>query len=235
MSGAISAAIAAIAASAAAANGAFVQDPTPTIDDTGATSTTISKTLTGVAAGSLIVAHISFSSSGNISGVNDGSAYTADPTGKLTDTSNSQSSQVYFLPNAGAGSHTVTVTFDSAIPYRRLRLYEISGIAAASPLDKSTGQYQGGAGTAPNALSSGATATTANANCFVLGLTTNTGEGEPGSGTRSAGTGFTISPTADQIMTAEGKNVSATGAQTATFTMSVSTSQVTHVLAFKRA
>jgi hypothetical protein len=101
-------------------------------------------------------------------------------------------------------------------------------------LDQGTGQAQATPGTGANAVSSGASAATTNANDFVLGFSQNETESDPGTGTVSAGTGYTISG-ANLIMCVESKSVAATGAQTATFTQSVDNTRITHVVAFKEA
>lgn len=83
-------------------------------------------------------------------------------------------------------------------------------------------------------MSSGATAATTNANDFVLCLTQNTSEIDPGTGTLTAGTGYTKNGTAVHTV-AESKSVSATGAQTGTWTQSVNHNRTTQVIAFKEA
>lgn len=206
------------------------------VDDSSGTATTIAATLTGVSAGNLLVAIVGFGDpTGAITcSVSDGTAYTADAAGKVRDTFNTQSSQVFYLPNAGAGSHTITATLSVAESYRRIRVFEISGVATASPEDKAAGQYLSNVGTTTDSISSGATATTTNANDFVLGLVQDTGSTDPGSGTLAAGTGYTLSGT-NQIIGAEYKNVSSVGAQTATFTDTKNSNRTAHVLALKLA
>lgn len=205
------------------------------VDDSGAGSTTISVTLNGVAAGNAIDVFVGFGDAGTETcTVSDGTAYTADAAGKKRDTGNSQSSQNFYLLNVGSGTHTITATLGSSVAFRHVRAIEISGIQTSAAEDKAAGQFQAGPGTGANAVSSGATAATTNANDFVLGLTQDSQEADPGTGTLTAGTGYTISGT-NIILGVESKSVAATGTQTATFTQSVANSRTTHVIAFKEA
>lgn len=203
-----------------------------TADDVGS-STTIATTITGVTAGSALVVLVGYGSAvATISGVSDGTAYTAAADGACIDSVNTQSSRVYYLLNAGSGSHTVTATFSTSVTGRRIRVVEVSGIATTAAEDKSANQQQNAVGTTTDSISSSATAATSNANDFVLGLTQDTSNGDPGTGTLSAGTGYTLSG-ANQIIGVEGKLVSSTGAQTATFTDTKNANRTTHVLALK--
>jgi len=197
--------------------------------------TTVSDTITGVTAGNHIVAHVGCDDGAGtitISGVSDGTAYSLGDA-KRVDTGNNQFGTVYYLENAGSGSHTVTATATGGTPTNMvLRLFEVSGLQTSASLDKNTGQAQASPGTGADGVSSGATATTANANDFIMGFTQNTGEAPSGTSAITAGTGFTKSGTAD-YMACESKSVSSTGTQTATFTQSVNVARVTHVIAFK--
>ncbi|CAB4182401.1 hypothetical protein UFOVP1077_2 [uncultured Caudovirales phage] len=205
------------------------------VDDSGGTATTASIALTSVTAGNLLASFVGWSDgAGTITcTVSDGTAYTSGAS-KLTGGTDAQASQVFYLPNAGSGTHTSVATFSSTTTFRRHRIDEYSGLATASPIDQATGQQQNTPGTGADAISSGTTSTTANANCFVVGYTQNTTEIDPGTGTLTAGSGYTIFGT-NKIMGVETKSVSATGAQTATFTQSVNNSHTTHVIAFKEA
>lgn len=202
---------------------------------TSAGVTTVSDTITGVVAGNHIIAHVGCDSSGGaitLSGVSDGTAYAVGDPLRL-DAGNNQFGQVFYLENAGSGSHTVVATATGGTPGNMIiRLFEVSGLLTSSSLDKNFGQLQSAPGIGANGVSSGATAATTQANDFVIGLTQNTGEAFPGTSTITAGTGYTKSGT-DNYMAAESKSVTATGAQTATFTQSVATARVSHVLAFK--
>lgn len=214
-------------------SGAFVQSGY-TVDDSGGSASTIAVTLPGVTAGNLLAAHVGWGDSGGTCAVNDGTAYSVADTHR-SDVTNNESGQVFYLPNVGAGSHPATATFTGATPpFRRIRLVEISGLATSSPIDQNIGNVQTAAGTSANGVTSTATSATTNANDFVVGFTQDTTEPDPGTGTLTAGTGYTISGT-NLIMGLESKNVAATGAQTATFTQSVNNGRITHCVAFIQA
>ena len=208
--------------------GAIVQSAYA-VNDAGGSATTIAATLNSVVAGNTLVAHCGFSAGAGTISVSDGTAYSTGDS-KRNDTN--QDGQVFYLENVGSGTHVITATNTVSQPFRRIRVYEISGLATSSSLDKNVGQGQTAPGTGANGISSSATAATANATDFILGLTQNGSMNDPGTGTTSAGTGYTINGS-NRIMAAESKSVAATGAQTATFTQSSAATATTHVLAFK--
>jgi len=202
--------------------------------DNGTSSTTVSATITGVAAGSAIIAFVGNDNTGPTCSVSDGNAYTQTADG-TADNINGQPSRVFYLLNAAAGDHTVTATWSGAVPFRRLLLIEVAGLASSAAEDVSAHQGQASPGLATDAISSSATATTTEANTFVLGLTQNCSSAGAESTTLNAGTGYTLIGNR-QMLTAEYKNVSTAGAQTATFTDTVANnSRTTHVVAFKLA
>jgi hypothetical protein len=197
------------------------------VDDTGSTATTIATTITGVTAGSALVA---FVGGGDTSGtitctVSDGTSYTIAGAKNYYAVA-SQSSWVFVLPNAGAGSHTVTATFSTTTPYRRIRVLEVSGLDTTAPIDQAT---QTSDDTSP--YSSGVSSATTNANDVVLGFYQNAYE-LPAT-TRVAGTGYTLYGT-NYMMAVEWGLVSATGTQEATFTGNSGGSTL-HVVALKKA
>lgn len=216
-------------------SGAVVQSGR-NVDDTGATSTTIAVTLTGVVAGNHLVAFLGWEdvSSTLTAGVSDGSAFSVGAPA-VHHGADTQDGEVFYRENVGAGSHTITGTISGATGFRRLRVLEVSGLATASSLDVTgVGQAQTPAGTGANAVSSTATGATTNATDFVMGFSQDTSESDPATGTVTAGTGYTISGS-DVLLSVESKSVAATGAQTATFTQSVNNNRVTHVVPFKEA
>ena len=204
------------------------------VEDSGGLSTTIAATITGVIAGNALVVFVGYGGVGLTVTVSDGTTYTESASGVCEDTGNNQASRVFYLANAGSGSHTITATLSSSAGYRRIRVFEISGLASSGIEDVSADQFQDTPGTTTDVISSSATATTTQADCLVLGLSQDTLEADPGSGTLTAGTGYTIVGS-NLILGAEYKVVSTTGAQTATFTQSVDNSHTTHVIAFKKA
>ena len=194
-------------------------------------------TISGVTAGSTLVVHIGWDNGGGatISSVSDGTAYTVGDATRV-DSTNTEAGAVYFLQNASAGSHTITATMSTTSSVIYLRAYEIGGVVTTGGVNQATGQVQnstsGLPGTGANGVSSSATAATTAANCFVIGFSQNNSEGPPGTGTFSAGTGYLLVGT-EAHMGAAYKNVTTTGAQTATFTQSVNNSRTNHVLAFE--
>ena len=218
--------------------GGYIVQSAYVADDSANYSATIAASLSGVTAGNAIVACFGFGDSTgavNVSNVTDNSnGMSSSSIGKIHDTGNTQSGALYYRANVESGSHTITATFDTTTPYRRIRVFEIGGVATSSIEDRSTGQTQSNVGTTTDSISSGATSATTNANDFILGITQDTGNTDPGTGTMSAGTGFTLSGS-NQILSAEYKNVSSTGAQAATFTDSKNSSRITYVIALKNA
>jgi hypothetical protein len=192
----------------------------------------ISTTLTGVAPGSLILAHVGNDNTGNPSVAIDGFRIADGP---RFDPPNNQSGYVFYRENAPQGAMPVKVKLSAAQSTVRLRVYEISGIALSNAFDSAVGRSQNTPGTGADAVSSGASAPTGNANDFVVGLSQNTAELDPGTGTITAGTGFTQAGPSKNIMTGERKLVTSTGQQTAIFTQSVNNNRVTHVVSFRAA
>lgn len=210
--------------------GAIVQSAF-TVDDTGTAALTVAATLNGVVAGNTLVAHVGYGNTTTpTSTASDGTAYSVGDAQRVN--SDNQNGKVFYLENAGAGTHTVTVTLTGSEAFRRLRFYEVSGLATSSSLDQNIGAGQTTPGTGANAVSSTATAATTNATDFVMGFSQDTTDTNPGTGTISAGTGYVINGV-NRIMAVESKSVVATGAQIATFTQSTNVSTVTHVVAFK--
>jgi hypothetical protein len=201
-------------------------------DDTGTNGTTIAASLTGIAAGNTIVVHVGWQDSGAITcTVSDGSSYSVADA-KRRDSVQGQSGEVFYFENSGGGNKTVTATFSTTTGFRRIRIYEITGIVTSSVLDQSAGQAQTGPGTTSDAVTSGNTATTTNAADYLMGFSQDTSELDPGTGTVTAGTNYTIGTT-NIIMSVESRSVAATGAYAATFTQSVNNDRITHVVAFK--
>ena len=215
--------------------GAIVQTAYAVNDSGSGGTTTIAVTITGVTAGNTLVA---FVGNGDPAGtttvtVSDGASYTQ--AGSYTrDTVNTQMSSVFYLENAGSGSHTVTATLSSARDYRRIRVIEISGLQISSSLDGAVSAYQASPGTGTDGISAANISLNTNANNFLLGLTQNTGDVDPGSGTLSAGTNYTISGT-NRILGVESRSVTSTGTYAATFTQSSNFSATTHLVQFKEA
>lgn len=205
-------------------------------EDSGSFSSTISATLTGVATNSCIVGIVGWGDSGNtinISSVTDGSGGVSVGS-KVHVATDNQSGAIFWKEGMSSGSKTFTVTFSSTTPYRRIRLFEVSGIATTSAGDGDTGQGQSSVGTTTDSISSGLMGSTSNATDYIFGLGQDVGNADPGSGTISAGTGYTLIGS-NQILYGEWKAVSSTGTQTATFTDTKNSDRTTFVLALKKA
>ena len=230
--------VTASAGALAASAGSPILQHNYVVDDSGGSGTTIAATLNSVTAGSALIAFVGWDynqGGADITcSVSDGSAYTAAADGECRDTTNGQMSQVFYLPNAGSGSHTITATFSETTSYRRIRVVEVAGLATSGIEDRAANQAQMPASSATDNVSSSATSATTNANDCILGFSQNTGEADPASTAVSAGTGFTEAGS-NNLMTVEYKTVSTTGTQTATFTQAASMYRTTHVLALKQA
>lgn len=207
-------------------SGAIVQSVASAYD-AGATSVT----LNGVVAGNAIIVYVGWFGAGpTITGVNDGAAYSSDTLRQQT--TDGQDGQVWYLLNAGAGTHTATVTWSSGPSFTRIRAVEVSGLLTSGAFDKSSFGDQNAPGTGANAITTSATATTTQDNEFILAFNQDTSESAPGTGTVTAGTGFTINGT-DRMVAVESKSVTTVGAQTATFTQSTNQDALSTIVTFK--
>ncbi|MGC2230440.1 MAG: hypothetical protein WBA09_02985, partial [Candidatus Acidiferrum sp.] len=126
---------------------------------------------------------------------------------------------IYYASNISGGTNTVTVTFSQAAAYPDIRILEYKGVTT---LDVTAGAS--GSSTTPNSGS----ATTTAANELIFGADTIF------TTTAAAGSGFTsriiTSPDSDLV---EDKIVSATGANSATATLSSSGPWVMQMVTFK--
>lgn len=201
-------------------------------DDSGTSATTIAVTLNNVVQGNLIAVHVGWGDAPSTitCTVNDGSAYST-AAAKVRQVDDTESSQVFYLGDVAAGTHTITATFSTTTDFRRIRAYEISGLLKSGALDRSAGQQETLPGTGANAVDSTATAITREEKEMVVGFSQDTSETDPGSGTITAGTGYTIFGS-NIILAMEYKNVTSKATQIATFTQSVNNNRVTHVVTF---
>jgi hypothetical protein len=137
---------------------------------------------------------------------------------------NGVSQAIYYAKNiksAGAGTNSVTVTFNTATPYVDLRALEYSGLDPVNPFDVGIS-----ASGNSNSANSGAV-TTSTAHEVVIGAGTTAG------GFSAAGSGFTsraITPDGD---ISEDRFVTATGSYSATASLSGSAAWVMQVATFK--
>ncbi len=221
-----------VSVSSTRAVGALVQEAT-NIDDSGTQATTIVKAFTSnVTAGNMIIGGVGYNIDTTVS-VSDtlGNTYTVSTVN--SDIGNGQYQKTFYANSPIGGANTVTVTFGTSVAYRRLYISEYSGLATASPSDGGTGQFQTSPGTGANAITSGAIVTTVDGD-LIWGITQNTAEADPGTGTLVAGTGYTQDgQVGTVIMRAEHKTQTTAGSVAATFTTSVDHRYLTNVLAFK--
>lgn len=139
-----------------------------------------------------------------------------------------------YCPNLTAGAKTFTATVSGTDTLGRVIVDgEWSGVVAASPLDKTTGQAQTTPGVAANAVTSGSvTTTTGNPNELIVAATVN-GTGVAGAGTITAGTGYTGLQTTASLLRSEYQVQTAAGAIAGTFTASsAADSFVTAIMTF---
>jgi hypothetical protein len=223
-----------VAVSRTRAVAGLVQEAT-NIDHAG-TGTTFAKAFTDpVTSRSMIIGAINYGSDVTVSVADTlGNIYTVSALNP--DTANGQYQRTFYANSPRSGANTVTVTFGGAgAPFRSLYISEYSGLAQTSPNDGGTGQIQLTPGTGTDAITSGNIVTTVDGD-LIWGITDNTSETSPGTGTLVAGTGYTQDaavPSGGTIMRAEHKTQTTAGSVATTFTTSVDHHMLTNILAFK--
>jgi hypothetical protein len=200
---------------------AWVQTRALASSDGGATSIALAAAFTPTAGNTLILGvDWTGATTASVSdGVNTWQSTTATSNGD-------DHTQIWYAENVAASSVNPTVTFSGSSTFRRLKVSEYSGLATSSSLDK---QAQGtGTGTAPTAT----TATTTQADELVVVSAQFTNDT-----TITAGSGFTkripSAGTSDALW--EDKIVAATGTQTGSCTLAVSSGWGLSVATFKAA
>src|SRR3989304_161135 len=165
---------------------AWVQDNTDSLADSDTASTIAATFGAAVAAGSLIFTWAGWGTGDVTPTCSDSvnGAHTAY--GKIWDAVNGQGHCAFYRANTGAGATTVTVSFGVSKQYKRMQIAEYSGVTTSSPQDGNTLRVQSGT-TTP---SSGNITTTVNGD-LVFANIQNIDEGGSGSGTVTAGTGYT--------------------------------------------
>ena len=182
-----------------------------------------------VTAGGLLVCYI-YANHG-ISGVADSRSQTFTAAVNVTDNA-TYSLAIFYYANTTAGADTVTVTFLGAITYASLQCSEYSGVATSSPLDKFASNSQTDPGTASNAVTSGSVTTTTDGQ-LIVGWTSAL---VVGSGTVSAGTGYTGRTNVFNDTLHEDRVQASAGSIAATFTTNNATSDyITLIATFKAA
>lgn len=156
----------------------------------------------------------------------------------ITDTTNSQIGLDYTVDNVASGSHTITVTFNSATAaFRYIAVKEIGGTSGydAAATAAHAGQFQPTPGTGTDGLSSGNTSTLSTQPALASGFSMDS----TGGATPAAGTGFTSDGTgclfggATNLVRGENKRVTATTALAATYTAGINEPHITIVAVFK--
>ena len=222
-----------VSVSSTKAVGALVQEATA-LNDSGVGATTIVRAFTSnITAGNMIIGAVGYGDVSTTVSVADtlGNTYTVSTVN--ADGGNLQYQRTFYANSSTGGANTVTVTFGTSVAYRRLYISEYSGLATASPNDGGTGQLQTSPGTGTDAITSGNIVTTVDGD-LIWGITQNTSEVDPGTGTLVAGTGYTQdAQVGTVIMRAEHKTQTTAGSVAATFTASIDHRLLTNILAFK--
>lgn len=182
----------------------------------------VNLTLNGVQAGnSIIVVCAGYGdANGPTISANDGSAYSSIQ-GRRASSGSSATAAILWLHNVSAGNKTITVSTDSSALFRYgwARAMEVSGLANAAP-NVTMPAASGANGANSNAPSTGNSAATTVANCFVVAALSVSGGGTDAGIDTPATTGYTnwwVSQdfNAEQAGAGDYKVVTATGAQSA--------------------
>lgn len=190
--------------------------------------TSSSVTITGVSAGSTIIVQTGWDNTvAGLTGISDGVAYTSAL--YLDDPLNGAGASVRYRQGVAAGDYTITASFGASASAIFMRAHEISGVGV---LNQVAGNVQIAPGIGTDLITSGASAATTVADCFIVGLSQNDAENPDGTGTLAAGTGYTMNDSVKH-QAIEYKTVTSTGTQTATFTSTVNFARSTFVLAFE--
>jgi hypothetical protein len=192
-------------------------------------STTIGQAFsTTVTVGDLIVAAVSW---GNSSGLtcsdSQGNVYTTLPV--QYDSTNNQSLGICYAANTKAGSTTVTATFSSSAPYRRLLVHEYAGLALTNPVDVTSANIANGTTAANGVTTTSATTTAAGRLVFAAVMD------DAGTATIQAGTGFTQRAVLGSALASEDLVQATAGSIAGTWTFSVAHRYLARVVAFKSA
>lgn len=167
----------------------------------GSGTTTANATIATVTAGSTLVAFcfIGSTSTPTLHSVSDGTPYTAGAS--ATDAGNTIFAQVFYLQNAGSGSHTATFTSDVGT-LLDIYLVEIGTTASASAVVDTKANDQVGLTTGANAITS--TSLTIAAACTVAAMSCDTTSANPGDEPSVGTTPFTFTSRANAVTTNSG-------------------------------
>ena len=178
------------------------------------------------AAGNLLVAIVTFDSSGSTTvGLSDTQGNIWRQASFGVDTRHNQTLGIFYAENTKGGADTVTAAYAGANTYGRLIILEYSGVAASSSLDaaaKSTGT-----GTA---VSSGPVTTTLVGDLIIGAMM----DDLTATNTATAGAGYTLrSSVGNYLLTGESEVSAAAGSVAATFSLRSSSDWLCQVAAFK--
>jgi hypothetical protein len=195
---------------------------------TAASSGTLAFGSNNTAGNLAIVAIRCVTSTGPATPTDSRNTYTAVGTQVQIDSVASQFTNIFYSANIGAGANTVSFSCPSATRFKAA-IFEYSGLATVTPLDKTTGQ-----GASSTTMTSGATATTMQAIELVFAV------GAYGStDAAGAGAGFSLrenqSVTGDVLET-EDEVLTSTGTPNATWAaLTTGTSWGSIIATFKKA
>lgn len=186
---------------------AHVQDTNSNPTGGGTSGTVTGAFGSNVTGGNLLIVPLNSQNGATVTSVNDtvGTPYSL----AINADGSTGFGAIYFGKAAASGANTVTVVYASNVGNTVLGLFEFSGNASSSPLDKTAESHQTVSSTS---ITSGNTATTTNANELLFGFITNC-NGSAG----EAGWTAVVTGNGDIF---EYKIVSATGAYAATGTNS---------------
>lgn len=139
----------------------------------------------------------------------------------------------YYINHPG-GITTLTLTTDQNDFTYKAYAVEVSGILTSGAFDAAHAAVNDPSGTGTDAISSGSLTTTAT-NDFLVAFTYDGDHASPGTGTLSAGTGFTSAAgdVSGAICRGEYRNVSTASSVAGTFTHSAAGVHLTSAMAFK--
>lgn len=143
-----------------------------------------------------------------------------------------QGSVIFDIQNITAKTTpTITASFAGSYAYRGIVCQEFASVATSSAFDVGAVQVQDGPALTTDAVSSSATATTAQANEVLFGCVVNT----TGVGTYTQGTNYTLidQNVTNLIQACEYRVVSSTGTYAATFTAAQNDDVVTNIATYK--
>ncbi len=209
---------------------AFVQ-VAETSDDTSSTTVAVAYG-SNVTAGNLLVLGVTAdnATSSTVTGVS-GSSSGAWTQAVHAERVGDQILDIWYKENAAGGADTITVTFSSSRPFRRLIIAEYSGAATSSALDKTDSNLQEPGTTGTDDVTSTAQTTTTN-NQLIFGCLLIMAGADTAI---TAGTNFTLRADTDNAaqIAIEDRILATAGSVAATFTIGGSQNTLAAMATFK--